>query len=101
LKDKIKLNTHKDGLPKGFIDVLLKWIITTNADATIVELLVLDNQKGFIDVLLKWITNKHKDRCTNHVCDSLMGITPGIQKFLCLLMVCNIPPPIRYRIGAY
>jgi hypothetical protein len=43
LKDKIKFNTHKAGLPKGFIDVLLKWITTTNADVSIVELLVLDN----------------------------------------------------------
>jgi hypothetical protein len=43
LKDKIKFNTHKDGLPKGFIDVLLKRITTTNADVSIVELLVLEN----------------------------------------------------------
>jgi hypothetical protein len=40
LKDKIKFNTHEDGLPKGFVDVLLKWITTSNPD---VELLVLDN----------------------------------------------------------
>jgi len=43
LKDKIKFNTHKDGRPKGFIDVLLKWITTANTDVSIMDLLVLDN----------------------------------------------------------